>query len=63
MLFGDKKALKIIDRRKNIFKLQQGQYIAPEKVENIYSKSNLIDEIFLHGESSQNFAVAIARLN
>ena len=56
-------SLKIVDRKKNIFKLQQGEYVAAEKVESVYQQSPYISEIFLHGESTQNFAIAIIVLN
>lgn len=56
-------SFKIIDRKKNIFKLQQGEYVAPDKVESAYLKCELVSEIFLHGESTHNFAVAIATPN
>lgn len=52
--------MKIIDRKKNIFKLQQGEYVAAEKVENVYMKYEHLAEVFLHGESTQTFAVCFA---
>jgi long-chain acyl-CoA synthetase len=41
--------LKIVDRKKNIFKLAQGEYIAPEKIENIYGRAKYMAQIYVHG--------------
>ncbi|XP_048647860.1 long-chain-fatty-acid--CoA ligase 1 isoform X3 [Marmota marmota marmota] len=51
--------LKIIDRKKHIFKLAQGEYIAPEKIENVYLRSEPVAQVFVHGESLQAFLIAI----
>ncbi|CAD8132100.1 unnamed protein product [Paramecium pentaurelia] len=52
-------SLKIIDRVKNIFKLSQGEYIAPEKVEGVYLKVKGIAEVFVYGDSTKSFCVGI----
>lgn len=51
--------LKIIDRKKNIFKLQQGEYVAAERVENAYSDYTGLKEIFLYGDSNETFCICI----
>jgi len=43
--------LRIIDRRKHIFKLSQGEYIVPEKIENIYTLSQYVNQVYVYGES------------
>lgn len=52
-------SLKIIDRSKNIFKLSQGEYIAPEKIEGILGLSQAIAQCFVYGDSFKNSCVAV----
>lgn len=50
----------IIDRRKNVLKLAQGEYISPERIEGVYLAScNFLAQAYVHGDSAQSFLVAI----
>ena len=51
--------LKIVDRVKEIFKLSQGEYIIPAKLESVYAKSTFIQQIMIYGNSSMNNIIAI----
>ncbi|OAA72040.1 AMP-dependent synthetase/ligase [Akanthomyces lecanii RCEF 1005] len=52
--------VKIIDRKKNILKMSQGEYVAPERIENIYAANcGMIANGLVHGDSSESTLVGI----
>ena len=55
----DDGSLRIIDRKKNLFKLAQGEYIRPEHIEGVYKQSKFIGSIYVHGDSLHSYLIAI----
>ncbi|XP_058084147.1 long chain acyl-CoA synthetase 1-like [Magnolia sinica] len=51
--------LKIIDRKKNIFKLSQGEYVAAEHLEKIYGFTSIVEDIWVYGDSFRSSLVAV----
>lgn len=58
----DGKFLMVTDRKKEIFKLSNGKFIAPQIVENIFRESPIIDQIMVIGEH-EKFASALISPN
>jgi long-chain acyl-CoA synthetase len=58
----DGKFLKVTDRKKEIFKLSNGKFVAPQIIENIFRGSLLIDQVMVVGEH-EKFASALISPN
>jgi long-chain acyl-CoA synthetase len=57
--FNPNGTLSVIDRKKNIFKLSQGEYIAAERVETVYGKSAAVGQVWVYGNSFKSFVLAV----
>jgi len=50
---------RVIDRSKNIFKLSLGEYIAPEKLENVFVQSKWVAQNWVYGDSLKSRLVGV----
>ena len=51
--------MKIIGRAKDIFKLSQGEYVSPGKVEGILAQCAAIGQVFIHGSSLKSCVLGV----
>jgi len=56
----DDKFLSVTDRKKEIFKLSTGKYVAPQVIENIFKGSVFIDQIMVFGEHEKYASALIS---
>ncbi|EGT48080.1 hypothetical protein CAEBREN_08383 [Caenorhabditis brenneri] len=57
--FTPEGSLQIIDRRKNVFKLPQGKFVAPDLTESLYTSSRFVSQIYVHGDLQKPWLVAV----
>ncbi|XP_007051189.2 PREDICTED: long chain acyl-CoA synthetase 1 isoform X1 [Theobroma cacao] len=55
--------VKIIDRKKNLIKLSQGEYVALEYLENVYGTTPIVDDVWVYGNSFKSMLVAVVVLH
>ncbi|XP_077521894.1 long-chain-fatty-acid--CoA ligase 4-like [Amblyomma americanum] len=55
--------LRIIDRKKDLVKLQYGEYVALSRVESVLKSCHLVDNAFVYGSSLHTYLVAFVTPN
>lgn len=48
-----------LDRRNNVLKLSQGEFVAVSKVESAFASSPLIEQIYIYGNSARPYLLAV----
>lgn len=48
-----------LDRRKNVLKLAQGEFVALSRLESIYASADAVDQIFVHGSGERAYLLAV----
>ncbi|MER5227855.1 carboxylic acid reductase [Streptomyces flaveus] len=49
----------VVDRRKSVLKLSQGEFVATARLESIFAASPLVRQIFVHGNSERSYLLAV----
>lgn len=55
----DDGTLRVVDRIANIFKMAQGEFVSPEKIEGVVVQSKFVAMAFVHGDRLKSSLVAI----
>ena len=55
----DKGCLKIIDRKKDLVKLQFGEYVSLGKVEAVLKSCPIVENVCIYGEATKSYCVAL----
>lgn len=51
--------LQYVDRRNNVLKLSQGEFVTVSKLEAVFTTSPLVSQIYLYGNSSRPYLLAV----
>ncbi len=49
-----------VDRRNNVVKLSQGEFVAIARLEALYTRSPVIRQVYIYGSSERSFLLAVA---
>ncbi|ORW01201.1 carboxylic acid reductase [Mycobacterium kyorinense] len=51
--------LRYIDRRNNVLKLSQGEFVTVSKLEAVYANCELVHQIYIYGNGEQSYLLAV----